>query len=104
MKLLVTGGLGFIGSAVIRHFAAQSQNTVLNIDKCTYAGNPASVADADTSRYRHVHRDICDAGAMREAFTSFRPDAVLHLARFSDDIDEVGNHVELFQQDHGNVD
>ena len=43
MRLIVTGGLGFIGSAVVRHFAADPQHTVLNIDKCTYAGNPASV-------------------------------------------------------------
>lgn len=80
MKLLVTGGLGFIGSAVVRHFTALPDTTVLNIDKCTYAGNPASVAGVDQDRYRHLLADIADAEAMQNAFETFRPDAVLHLA------------------------
>lgn len=80
MKLLVTGGLGFIGSAVVRHFAAQPDTTVLNIDKCTYAGNPASVAGVDPACHRHLQADIADAEAMNQAFASFKPDAVLHLA------------------------
>jgi dTDP-glucose 4,6-dehydratase len=80
MKLLITGGLGFIGSAVVRHFTSQPETTVLNIDKCTYAGNPASVAGVDSARYRHLRKDISDTAAMHKAFTAFKPDAVLHLA------------------------
>ena len=80
MKLLVTGGLGFIGSAVVRHFAAQPGTTVLNIDKCTYAGNPASVADVSKDNYRHLLADIVDTDTMSQAFGEFKPDAVLHLA------------------------
>jgi len=81
MKLIVTGGLGFIGSAVVRHFSASTENEVLNIDNCTYAGNPASVATvADNSNYQHLLADIADAAAMTSAFNDFQPDAVLHLA------------------------
>jgi dTDP-glucose 4,6-dehydratase len=81
MRLIVTGGLGFIGSAVVRHFAASGENEVLNIDKCTYAGNPASVAGiADNHNYKHLLADITDAAAMAQAFNEFKPDAVLHLA------------------------
>jgi len=80
MKLIVTGGLGFIGSAVVRRFAALPDTTVLNIDKCTYAGNPASVAGIEQASHRHLLADIADAAAMNQAFTAFKPDAVLHLA------------------------
>ncbi len=81
MRLIVTGGLGFIGSAVVRHFAADPANTVLNIDKCTYAGNPASVAAVSGKpNYTHLQADICAADLMQQTFAEFRPDAVLHLA------------------------
>jgi len=81
MKLLVTGGLGFIGSAVVRHFAALSDCSVLNVDKCTYAGNPASVAAVSgQDNYQYLQADIADAAAMTNAFRQFRPDAVMHLA------------------------
>lgn len=81
MRLIVTGGLGFIGSAVIRQFAADPANTVLNIDKCTYAGNPASVAAVSAhSNYTLLRQDIVDGEAMQAAFAEFKPDAVLHLA------------------------
>ena len=81
MKLLVTGGLGFIGSAVIRKFAAEPDCSVLNIDKCTYAGNPASVAGVSAQdNYSHLHADIANTEAMRQAIAQFAPDAILHLA------------------------
>ncbi|MDP7419275.1 MAG: GDP-mannose 4,6-dehydratase, partial [Gammaproteobacteria bacterium] len=81
MKLLVTGGLGFIGSAVVRHFAAVPGCEVLNVDACTYAGNPASVAAvAEYDSYRHLRIDIADAEAILDVFGQFKPDAVLHLA------------------------
>jgi dTDP-glucose 4,6-dehydratase len=81
MKLVVTGGLGFIGSAVVRHFAADPGCTLLNIDKCTYAGNPASVAAVSAnSNYTHLHADIVDSETMRQVIGEFKPDAILHLA------------------------
>ena len=81
MKLLITGGLGFIGSAVVRDLAADSGNTVLNVDKCTYAGNPASVSSvADNENYRLLRADIADTDAMQDAFARFKPNAVMHLA------------------------
>lgn len=81
MKLLITGGLGFIGSAVVRDLASDPGNTVLNVDKCTYAGNPASVSSvAERENYRLLRADIADADAMQSAFERFKPDAVMHLA------------------------
>ena len=81
MRILVTGGAGFIGSAVCRHLVAVSGATVLNIDKLTYAANLASLATIEASeRYRFLKADICDAAAMSDAFASFAPDAVIHLA------------------------
>lgn len=81
MRLIVTGGLGFIGSALIRRLAQDSNHTLLNIDKCTYAGNPASVAAASAlPTYSHLQADIADSDRMQQAFADFRPQAVLHLA------------------------
>ena len=81
MKVFVTGGSGFIGSALVRHLVEDGGYTVLNFDKMTYAateGATASVADSD--RYSHVKGDICDADAVREALAAFQPDVVTHLA------------------------
>ncbi len=79
-RVIVTGGAGFIGSAVVRMLVKQGVH-VLNIDKLTYAGNLSSVACvASEPNYTFLQADICDADAMREAFTSFRPDGVMHLA------------------------
>jgi dTDP-glucose 4,6-dehydratase len=79
--LLVTGGAGFIGSAVIRKLIASTDYTVVNVDKLTYAGNLESLSSvADSERYHFEQVDICDTEAVRALFTEYSPDGVLHLA------------------------
>ena len=81
MRIFVTGGAGFIGSALVRHLVGTTGHDVLNFDKLTYAGNLSTVGDvAGSERYRFVQGDICDAGAVRAALADFRPDIVTHLA------------------------
>lgn len=81
MRVVITGGAGFIGSAVIRYIVGSLGWTVLNIDKLTYAGNLTSLRDVEgDSRYSFLRADICDTTAIYAAFESFRPDAVMHLA------------------------
>ncbi len=81
MKVLITGGAGFIGSAVVRYLIQQTQDSVCNVDKLTYAGNLNSLAMvANSPRYHFEHADICDAEAMRRIFADFQPDVVMHLA------------------------
>lgn len=81
MRVLVTGGAGFIGSAVVRHVVGELGWQVLNVDKLTYAGNLNSlVAISETPNYAFLNADICDASAMAAAFESFKPTAVMHLA------------------------
>ena len=80
-KILVTGGAGFIGSAVIRQFINETDCSVVNLDKLTYAGNLQSLASiADNPRYRFEKVDICDAGQLTRVFREHQPDAVMHLA------------------------
>lgn len=81
MKVLVTGGAGFIGSAVIRHLVNRSGIAVVNVDKLTYAGNLETVsAVTDSALYRFEKKDICDASAIGRIFKIHRPNAVMHLA------------------------
>jgi dTDP-glucose 4,6-dehydratase len=80
-RILVTGGAGFIGSAVIRQLIAETGAHVCNVDLLTYAGNLASLGTAAASpRYSFHHANICDGVSMAAIFAEFRPDAVMHLA------------------------
>ena len=81
MRILVTGGAGFIGSALIRHLIQDTEHSVLNLDKLTYAGNLESLAEVETSdRYRFLQADIADRERVSEALLEFQPDAIMHLA------------------------
>ncbi len=78
--LLVTGGAGFIGSALVRRLAREARYRVVNLDKLTYAANLDSVAEAEGPGYAFVRADVCDAAAVREVLERHRPVAVVHLA------------------------
>ncbi|EKM32326.1 dTDP-glucose 4,6-dehydratase, partial [Vibrio harveyi] len=78
---LVTGGAGFIGSAVIRHIIRDTQDTVINLDKLTYAGNLESLAEvSDSERYHFEHVDICQRDELDRVFAKHQPDLLMHLA------------------------
>ena len=81
LKLLVTGGAGFIGSAVVRSIIKRTKYIVVNLDKLTYAGNLDSLSDVESSQsYSHETVDICDAKALDRLFQKHKPDCVMHLA------------------------
>ncbi|MEM1335473.1 MAG: GDP-mannose 4,6-dehydratase, partial [Actinomycetota bacterium] len=81
MKILVTGGRGFIGSAVVRHLIRRTEHHVVNVDALTYAATEGSTADvADDPRHTFVELDIRDAAAVEAVFREHAPDAVMHLA------------------------
>ena len=81
MKILITGGAGFIGSAVIRYVISNTDDSVVNVDKLTYAGNLDSLVDvSDSDRYAFEQVDICDSTELERVFSEHQPDAVMHLA------------------------
>jgi dTDP-glucose 4,6-dehydratase len=81
MKLLITGGAGFIGSALVRYVIEKTQHSVVNVDKLTYAGNLESLASVcDSPRYHFAQVDICDRASLMQVFENFKPDAVMNLA------------------------
>ncbi len=81
MRVLVTGGCGFIGSAVIRHLIAATEHSVVNLDKLTYAASEDALESARSSnRHTLVRADIADPGAVAQVFATYQPDAVMHLA------------------------
>ena len=79
--ILVTGGAGFIGSAVVRHLINDTGHTVVNLDKLTYAGNLESLTSVSSSeRYSFEQVDICDSSELQKVFIKNQPDIVMHLA------------------------
>ncbi len=81
MKIIVTGGCGFIGSNLVRLLVQEKGQSVINLDKLTYAGNAESLADLDGNpNYTFEQVDLCNAAALRAIFSKHRPDAVMHLA------------------------
>ncbi|MBB2496864.1 dTDP-glucose 4,6-dehydratase [Aquipseudomonas ullengensis] len=81
MRILVTGGAGFIGSALVRHILRQTEHSVLNLDKLTYAGNLESLASVENnSRHQFVQADIGDRETVSRVLAEFQPDAIMHLA------------------------
>lgn len=81
MKLLITGGAGFIGSAVVRHIIQNTQSSVINVDKLTYAGNLENLSQfSGSERYTFEQVDICNRSELERVFTEHQPTAVMHLA------------------------
>ncbi|MCR9636260.1 dTDP-glucose 4,6-dehydratase [Vibrio alginolyticus] len=98
MKILVTGGAGFIGSAVIRHIIRNTQDSVINLDSLTYAGNLESLADVESNeRYSFEKVDICNRSELDRVLKKYQPDVIMHLAAESHvdrSIDGPGTFIE----------
>lgn len=98
MKILITGGAGFIGSAVIRHLVNATDYTIVNVDKLTYAGNLDSLTSvADNPRYAFEQIDICDRNALSEVFGQHQPNMVMHLAAESHVDRSIDNAIDFIQ-------
>lgn len=98
MKILITGGAGFIGSAVVRHIITHTNDSVVNVDKLTYAGNLANVASvAHSSRYAFEQVDIINRADLDRVFTQHQPDAVMHLAAESHVDNSISSAGEFIQ-------
>ena len=98
MKILVTGGAGFIGSCVVRQALLDPNIQVVNVDKLTYAGNLASLPGTNHNpNYRFCQTDVCDAGALDDIFNAHQPDVVMHLAAESH-VDRSIDGPEAFMQ------
>ncbi|WP_445765681.1 dTDP-glucose 4,6-dehydratase [Rheinheimera sp.] len=96
MIILVTGGCGFIGSALIRYLLANTKVSIINLDKLSYAANPQALAQVPQStRYQFIQGDICDAALLQQIFLQYQPDAVMHLAAESH-VDRSINAAEAF--------
>jgi len=81
MNILITGGAGFIGSALVRYLIDETEHTVINFDKLTYAGNLESLHSVeDSGRYHFVQANICDRDAIQKALQQYHPDLIMHLA------------------------
>ena len=98
MKILITGGAGFIGSAVVRHIITHTHDSVVNVDKLTYAGNLANVASvAHSSRYAFEQVDIINRAELDRVFAQHQPDAVMHLAAESHVDNSISSAGEFIQ-------
>ncbi|MFT4162405.1 dTDP-glucose 4,6-dehydratase [Shinella sp.] len=98
MRILITGGAGFIGSALVRYLVGQVGADVLTIDKLTYAGNLASLrAIENAPNHRFLQADICDRAALSEVFGTFRPEIVMHLAAESHVDRSISGSAEFIQ-------
>lgn len=95
-KIIVTGGAGFIGSALIRYLIRETDCEVMNLDKLTYAGNLASLKEVEGSpRYHFTRLDICDGAGVMRLFEEFQPDAIMHLAAESHVDRSIDNPLEF---------
>ena len=101
MNILITGGAGFIGSAVIRYLINETDHKILNVDKLTYAGNLESLTTiANNSRYHFCQADISDQADITQLFKQFQPDIVMHLAAESHVDRSISSSAEFIQTRH----